>query len=58
MKAMKNITVFILLTLVFLWVGKVSYAAYLKFDKTTVSNAANQTFTLDVTVDAGTDQVT
>ena len=35
-----------------------SFAALLKFDKTTVSSSVNQTFTMDVTVDAGTDQVT
>jgi hypothetical protein len=33
-------------------------AAYLKFDKTTVSAAANQTFTVSVVVNAGTDQIT
>lgn len=42
----------------FLAVAQNSLAASLKFDKATVSTATNQTFTVDVIVDAGTDQVT
>lgn len=32
-------------------------AAYLKFDKTTIPTSAGQTFTVDVMVDAGSDQI-
>lgn len=41
----------------FIVVGGV-HAAYLKFDKATVSVAAGSTFTLDAIIDAGSDQVT
>jgi hypothetical protein len=42
----------------FLWKAPLADAAYLKFDKATVTTQANQTFTVDVIVDAGTDQIT
>ncbi len=42
----------------FLWNAPQADAAYLKFDKATVTTQANQTFTVDVIVDAGTDQIT
>jgi LPXTG-motif cell wall-anchored protein len=41
----------------FILVGGV-HAAYMKFDKTTVSVSAGSTFTIDAQVDAGSDQIT
>ena len=53
-----KIIAFIVVFVVYLSFHKASFAAFLKFDKTTVSSQATQTFIVDVTVDAGTDQVT
>ena len=55
---MRNVASFFLFSVLYLSFGLPSFAAYLKFDKTTVSSQTTQTFTVDVTVDAGTDQIT
>lgn len=53
-----KIIAFVLVAVLYLSLHQASYAAFLKLDKTTVSSQATQTFTVDVTVDAGTDQIT
>ncbi|MEK7078742.1 MAG: cohesin domain-containing protein [Patescibacteria group bacterium] len=57
-KSIKYIISLILLTGIYFFSAQSTFAAFLKFDKTTVSSQATQTFTVDVTVDAGTDQIT
>lgn len=49
---------FLICLFVFLFISSPVEAAFLKFDKTTVSVAAGSTFTLDAQVDAGSDQIT
>ena len=51
---MSLLTFFFLIPFLFSYVD----AAYLNFDKTTASPLPNETFTADVVVDAGTDQIT
>jgi len=55
----KKLLLFLFLCLIYLYyIPSSTFAAFLKFDKTTVTSSANQTFTMDVMVDAGTDQIT
>lgn len=54
---MRNVHLIIFLFVYFFIVGSVQ-AASVKFDKATVTVNANETFTLDAIVDAGSDQIT
>jgi len=55
---MKKVVQLFFVAGIFLGFVQTTEAAYLKFDKTSYAPAAGVTFTADVVVDAGTDQIT
>jgi len=57
-KRLSFLLTFLFFLSLYFFLPRTTFGAFLKFDKTTVSSQATQTFTVDVTVDAGTDQVT
>lgn len=58
MKKTKTILLWVVfLWLVFLFLPSKSYAAYFKISPSTISKSANETFSVDVIVDAGSDEI-